>query len=383
MTIIIIAIVCILSLAYLLFAAVCMEKFHMSRTNSLPPPSFHPPVTILKPVCGLDTETADNLRSFCEQDYPVFQVIFGIQDESDPAVPIIRKIIKDFPERDITLVIDKRLHGNNYKISNLMNMLPQAKHGVFVIADDDMRVSRDYLNAVVPPLADDSVGVVTCLYSGSPRGGNVSALNAMFINEWFLPSVLISHTLKNNRFCFGATMVIKREILERIGGLDALVHYLADDYMLGNLVAKLGYKIQLSHFVVENVIKQTSFRSMLANELRWARTMRTVQPLGYTFTFITDTLMAGFLLAGALFLDTHLLVWPVFIVCFILLLRILFHLRVNTILNTRHAGAIWLVPVRDVLTFLIRLVSYTGNRIKWRDNTFSVDNTGLIYTPVE
>ena len=380
---IIIAVICILSLGYLFFASFCMEKFHSTRTNPPSTSDFQPPVTILKPVCGLDSETGENLRSFCEQDYPVFQVIYGVQDENDPAVAVIRENMEDHPDRDITLVTDQRLHGNNYKVSNLINMLSHAKHGVLVIADDDMRVSRDYLKTIVAPLADDSIGAVTCLYSGSPRGGIVSALNAMFINEWFLPSALISHTLKNNRFCFGATMVIKREILEQIGGLGALVNYLADDYMLGNLVAKLGYKIQLSHFVVENVIKQPDLRSMLSNELRWARTMRTVQPLGYTFTFITDTLIAGCLLAAVLFMDTHLLVWPVSIVCAVLLIRILFHMRVKTILGNHQAGSIWLVPVRDTLTFLIRLVCYTGNRIKWKENSFSVDNTGLIYTSVE
>ena len=380
---IIIALLCILSLGYLLFAYICMERFHGLRKKSVPSSTFQPPVSILKPVCGLDPEMDENLRSFCEQDYPGFQVIFGLRDENDPAVSTIRKIMGDYPDRDITLVIDQSLHGNNYKISNLINMFPHARHGILVIADDDMRVTGNYLNTVVAPLADAGTGAVTCLYAGSPRGGIASALNAMFVNEWFLPSVLISHALKNDNFCFGATMVIKREILEQIGGLDALVDYLADDYMLGKLVAEQGYKIQLSHFVVKNIIQEPDFKSMLSHELRWARTMRTVQPLGYIFTFLTDTLIMAFLLAAAVFFETNLLIWPVVIICSILPVRILFHLRVKTILDARDAGTIWLVPVRDFLTFFIRLISYTGNRIEWKDKSFSVDNTGLIYTPAQ
>ena len=380
---IVIALICILSLGYLLFAWYCLEKFHNTGTNASSSAGFHPPVSILKPVCGLDPEMNENLRSFCDQDYPEFQVIFGLRDENDPAAPTIRKIIKDYPDRDITLVVDQSLHGNNYKVSNLINMYPHARHEILVIADDDMRVTGNYLNAVVVPLADNGTGVVTCLYSGSPGGGIMSALNAMFVNEWFLPSALISHALKNNNFCFGATMVIKRGILEQIGGLDALVDYLADDYMLGKLVAGHGYKIKLSHFIVKNIIQEPDFRSMLSHELRWARTMRTVQPLGYIFTFLTDTLMLAFLLAVTVFIETNLLIWPVVIICSVLLVRILFHLRVQTILDAHAAGTIWLVPARDFLTFFIRLMSYTGNRIEWKDKSFSVDNNGLIYSPAE
>ena len=380
---IIIAFICCLSLAYLLFAWVCMERFHRTRTNVPLSPDFHPPVSILKPVCGLGTEMNENLRSFCDQDYPEFQVVFGLRDENDPAVAVIRKIMEDYPDRDITLVTDQRLHGNNYKVSNLINMFPHAKHGILVIADDDMRVSSDYLNTIVAPLADDRTGAVTCLYSGSPRGGLMSTLNAMFVNEWFLPSALISLALKNNEFCFGATMVIKREILEQTGGLDALVDYLADDYILGKLVAEQGYRIRLSHFVVKNIINEPDFKSLLLHELRWARTMRTVQPLAYTFTFLTDTLVAGSLVAVTVFFATHLLMWPVAIICSILLLRILFHLRVKTILDAREAGTIWLVPARDFLTFFIRLVCFIGNKVEWKDNSFSVDNSGLIYNPAE
>ena len=379
----IIAAVGILSLGYLIFAALCVEKFHRIRKDSFISPAFQPPVTIFKPVFGLGPEMRENLRSFCVQDYPEYQIIYGLHDENDPAISIIREIMADYPGQDIELVVDNRLHGSNYKVSNLVNMFGHAKHGILLIADDDMRVSGNYLNAVVSPFADHKIGAVTCLYSGSPRGGIVSSLNAMFVNEWFLPSVLISHALKNDKFCFGATMAVRREILEQIGGFDALVDYLADDYMLGKLVADHGHKIYLSHYVVENIIQEPDFKSMLLHELRWARTVRTVEPFGYAFSFLTDTLVISCFAGAATLVYTHQLLWPVLIISFVLLARILFHMRLKFVLNSGDAGSIWLVPVRDFLSFFIRLASFTGNEIEWKNKTFSVDNAGLIYAPGE
>lgn len=374
------ALACILSLGYLLVAYSCVGKFHQTIKSYKPASCFQPPVTIFKPVCGPGYEMRENLRSFCEQNYPEYQIIFGVHDENDPAMAHVRGIIAEYPDKDITLVINQRLWGRNYKVSNLANMYPSAKHGILIIADDDMRVPGNYLNTVVAPLADHRNGAVTCLYSGSPRGGIVSTLIAMFINEWFMPSVLVSQFLKNNSFCFGATMVVRRDVLAQIGGFTALADCLADDYMLGKLVAEHGYKIHLSHLVIENIIYETSFKSMFLHELRWARTMRTVQPLGYLFTFFTDTLMIGFLAGITAYLHTQQLLWPVIIIGSILWIRALLHLRLQTLCNSRNTGSIWLIPVRDCLTFFIRLASFTGNRIEWKDKSFSINNTGLMTT---
>jgi len=373
----------ILSFTYLLFAYSRLEKFNRTRKKHRTGSSFHPPVTVFKPVCGTGYEMRENLRSFCEQDYPEYQVIFGLHDANDPAMPIIKEIIAEYPDGDITLVIDQRLHGSNYKVSSLINMFPHAKYGILVIADDDMRVPGNYLDTVVAPLADQKIGAVTCLYSGSPGRGLVSSLFAMFINEWFLPSVLVSQALKNDSFCFGATIVIKREVLGQIGGFDALVDYLADDYMLGKLVADQGYKIHLSHLVVENIIQETGFRSMFLHELRWARTMRTAQPLGYLFSFLTDTLVIGLLAGAAVYFYTGNLLWPAAIIGAVYSTRVFFHRRVQAVLGTGNAGSIWFIPVRDLLTFFIRLISFTSNRIVWKDRSFSVNNSGLIVTTAD
>ncbi|MEE8321769.1 MAG: bacteriohopanetetrol glucosamine biosynthesis glycosyltransferase HpnI [Gammaproteobacteria bacterium] len=367
------------TLSYMLFAAICMERFHRGKKANSSSSATQRPVTILKPVCGLDHEMAINLRSFCEQDYAEYQVIFGVHDKNDPAVPIIRELIKDYPTLDIDLVIDQRIHGTNHKVSNLINMFPRAKHEILFIADSDMRVPEDYLNAVVNHFSDEEIGAVTCLYSGSSRGGIASSLNAMFINEWFFPSVLISRLLQETRYCLGATMVVRREILEEIGGFEALSDHLADDYMLGKLITDKGYKIHLSHFVVENIVHEPSIKSLLLHELRWARTLRAVEPINYVFTFLTDTFVISCMAGIIAFLYTGQLAWPVSIIGFVLLARILLHLRINYILNTNESGSFWLVPVRDIISFFIRFASFTGNTVEWRTNTFSVDTDGLIY----
>lgn len=376
----IMVIIAALSFVYLLLAYVCLGKLNRSPEQPSAPSSFQPPVTIFKPVCGLDSETEENLRSFCEQDYPKFQIIFGLRDPNDPAIPVIEKIIAEYPGLDITHIVDQQLHGSNYKVSNLINMYGHAKHDVLLIADDDMRVTKDYLNAVVPPLDDREVGVVTCLYSGSPRGGIASSLNAMFINEWFLPSVLISETFNKTGYCFGATMVIPREILESIGGFQSLVNYLADDYMLGRLVTEQGYRIYLSRYVVKNIVEERNFSSMLSHELRWARTLRTVEPLGYAFTFLTDTLVMNCVAAVAVYAYTQQLLWPVLILGLASSMRILYHQRVKHKLGAGEAGSIWLIPIRDILSFSIRVLSFAGNKIQWKQDRFSVDNTGLIHS---
>ena len=368
----------VLSLGYLLLAFACVEKFHRTRKRLAIAVTHQPPVTLFKPVYGLSHEIKENLSSFCRQDYPVFQVIFGLHGDDDPIIPVIREIIAAHPDRDIKMVIAAERHGSNHKVSNLINMYPHAKHGIVLIADDDMRVPPDYLTQVVAPFADPAIGAVTCLYSGSPRGGMASALNAMFINEWFLPSVLVSQCLKNEQFCFGATMALRRGILEEIGGFNILADFLADDYMLGKFVADRGHRIHLSHFVVENIIHENSLVSMIQHELCWGRTIRTIAPLGYAFTVLTDSLVISIFAAAGLLVYTHQLLPPGLLLGATSIIRILFHLRTQHILNCRQAGSVWLIPFRDLLTFSIRLASYTGRKIAWKNQTFSVDNTGLL-----
>lgn len=359
------------SIVYLFWALWAVRAFGRLRPAA---GTFTAPVTILKPVCGLDPGLYGNLRSFCEQDYPAYQVLFGVRDPNDPAIPVVERVIRDFPDRDLGLVVDERVIGTNLKVSNLANMFPQAKHDVLVVADSDMRVDRKYLSAVTAPFADPKVGAVTCLYKGTPVGGLPSVLGSMFINDWFLPSVLAALTFNPMRFCFGATMAVRREALEEIGGFSALASHIADDYMLGRLVSESGYSVELSRYVVENLVLEPDVKTLIRHEMRWARTVRSVQPLGYTFSFLTNAiplalilvLVSGFAAAG----------WAMLALAIVL--RVTLHNVVRASVGIRGPAMPWLVPARDILSFVVWGGSFFGRDVHWREQRFLLEADGQL-----
>lgn len=367
------------AIAYLLFANFCIIELRKNIRRPHIPSGFTPAVTIFKPICGMEQGMDENLRSFCEQDYPDYQIIFGLHGKDDDAIPVIQKIIEDYPQLDLEMVIDARLHGSNHKVSNLINMFSTAKHEILIVSDSDMRVRKNYLHDIVAPFANTANGAVTCLYSGRTDDGVASKLNAMFINEWFLPSVLISDALKDISYCLGATMAVRRNILTDIGGFEALANYLADDYMLGQLVSERGYKVHLSHTIVENLSYEANYKSLFLHELRWARTLRAAEPLGYMGTFLTDTLMISSLTAFFALIFTQHTFLPASILGITITARILLHLQVKSTLELNGRGSLLLIPVRDVMSFIIRTVSYMGNSIEWRNHTFSIDDDGLMH----
>lgn len=330
------------------------------------------PVTVLKPVCGLEPRLYESLRSFCDQDYARYQVVFGIRDASDPAIEIVKRLISEFPEQDLALVVDGRVAGPNLKVSNLINMAQAAKYGVMVIADSDMRVDRNYLTAVVAPFQDPTVGAVTCLYKGSPVEGLPSVLGAMFINDWFAPSVLVAVCLQQLRYCFGATMAVRKDVLEAIGGFAVLAHQLADDHMLGKMISAKEYRVALSPYIVENIVWEPSFKSLLLHELRWARTIRASRPLGHAFLFLTTPVALSLL---------FLLLTPARTLGFALvavssLLRVLLHYKVRAVCQIAGPAKPWLAPVRDVLCFAIWAASFLGCGVRWRGQDYSVQSDG-------
>ena len=337
------------------------------------------PVTVLKPVCGLDANLDDNLRSFCRQDYPAYQVVFGVRDADDPAIPLIERLIADFPDRDLALVVDPRVIGPNLKVSNLANMMAAAKHDLLVMADSDMRVTPGYLSNVAAPFADDKVGVVTCLYSATPAGGLPSLLGSMFINEGFLPSVLVSAGFADITYGLGASIALRRDLLERIGGFDALAHHLADDHMVGKFICAQGYRVVLSDYVVENIVHEKSLRALFRHELRWSQTVRACEPLGHAFSFLMYGVPLAFF--AALMVDvTYDWDWfEAILIGAAVALRLWMHFAVRRRLGLAvDKGAFWLVPLRDVLSFLVWSASFFGRKIDWKDATFTVSPDGLM-----
>ncbi|MFT8542602.1 MAG: bacteriohopanetetrol glucosamine biosynthesis glycosyltransferase HpnI [Acetobacter sp.] len=245
-----------------------------------------PPVTVLKPLYGSEPLLEEALESFCTQDYPHMQILFGVRDADDPAIAVVRRLQERHPSLDMELVVDPALHGLNRKISNLMNILPRARHDILVISDSDIHVRPDYLQHIVSALHQPNTGLVTTLYAGLPaRGSLVQMLAACQINHNFLPGVMLSRYL-GRQDCLGATMALRRQTLDEIGGLEALLPHVADDALLGRLVRQAGMNIAIAECMTWTTIAESSFGELLRHELRWGRTVCTLAPAGYAASSI-------------------------------------------------------------------------------------------------
>jgi ceramide glucosyltransferase len=370
------------SAAYTAFAIACVVRWSAGVPPAAIGPSAHdplfrfgnePPVTIAKPLCGDEPRLYENLRSFCEQDYPEYQVVFGVRDADDPAADVARRLIDERPGRDLQLVVDGRITGTNHKVSNLAAMQPAMKHGIILISDSDMHVGSDYLRAVVTPFADPGVGAVTCLYRGVPARANIaSTLGAMAINESFLPSALVARTLQRLSYCFGATIALRRSELDAIGGFAALASQLADDYMVGKLVSDRGSEVVLAPYLVENGVFEPSVRELFLHELRWARTIRSMRPASYIGTVLTMPLAWSVAFAVAARFSTAGLV----AIAVAATLRLVLQAAARKSLGSSVPYAPWLVPLRDILTALVFGTAHFGRNVRWKTNNLTVSPGG-------
>jgi ceramide glucosyltransferase len=330
------------------------------------PAGAMPPATVLKPLHGADAELAANLASFRDQDYPAHQVVCGVREPADPAAEIARTLGLD-------LVVDPTVRGTNHKVANLENMLPAARHPVVAIADSDMRVERGYLAAIVPPLGDEAVGLVTCAYRARAVGGVWSALGAMYVNYGFLPAALLNEVLDPGKAVFGATMALRRAVLDEIGGFAVLRDQLADDYALGAAVRRTGRRVVLSHHLVDTIVAEPSLAALLRHELRWARTIRLVAPWGHAGSVVTHPVALALLGALAGGLDMPGLA----VLAAALAGRVAFCRALGSRLDLPRVRT-WLLPVRDLLSFGVFVTSFCGNRIAWRDQTFTLRRDGRL-----
>jgi ceramide glucosyltransferase len=276
------------SAAYQMAALVATRGFFRRRTPPLADAEA-PPVSLLKPVSGADPEAGANFRSFCRQEYPCYEVLFGALDASDPALAVARAVAEAPGGPPVQVLASPRRHGANRKVSNLLNLLPHARYDLLVITDSDMRVTPAYLRAVAAPFRDPRVGMVTCPYRGARAQGLASHLEALAIATEFIPSVMVAERLGGARFGFGSTLALRRSALAAIGGLEVIADHLADDYELGRRVRAAGWEVVLVPYVVETVLSRESLGEMWRRRLRWARTVRACQPAGYRGSGITHT----------------------------------------------------------------------------------------------
>jgi ceramide glucosyltransferase len=335
-----------------------------------------PPVTILKPVKGMDAESFENFASFCRQDYPEYQIVFAVAAADDPVIPVIERLKGEFPGRDIELVVDGTIHGPNYKVGNLINAMPRARHGIIIVCDSDIRVGEQYLREVCGPFADPKVGLVTSLYRTSRVHGAATALEAMGFTAEMIPNVMTARKLEGLSFALGASMAVRREALDAIGGFCALVDYLADDYQLGNKVFRAGWRIELSGYFVESVMHREGLAAVLSRQLRWARTMRVSRPGGYFASGVTQPfpfaclalLVAGRTPAG---IGAVLLLYAIRSAIVTVYSR-------SYVKDGMFPGRLWLLPVRDACSFATWGLAFLGNRVRWRGHLFRLLQEGRI-----
>lgn len=380
---------------YALFAAWCaaaLGRAARGQPMGSTPPNGWPSVSILKPLYGAETDLLAHLSSFCRQDYPGrFEVVLGVQRPDDPAVDVVEALVGRYPELDIRLVKSAALHGTNRKISNLININAAARHEVVVLADSDMRVGPDYLTQIVGALHQPGVGLVTCLYRGLPLAGLWSRLSAMAIDHHFLPSVLVGMRLGLAKPCFGSTIALRRETLDRIGGFQAFRDQLADDYAMGAAVRGLGLAVTVPPLVVAHACTEGSAAELYAHELRWQRTIRLVDPAGFLGAVVTHPVPLS--LAAAV-LGVAAGAHPassIGLILAALACRLLVQIQVDRSIDAASArgGAaelpartawelVVLGPVRDCLSFAVYVASFLPGTLTWRGTRFDVHRDGTM-----
>lgn len=333
-------------------------------------PKNRPPVTVMKPLCGVEQMTELALESFFLLDYPVYQLVFGVKDKEDPVLEIVARLQARYPQCDTAVMVNDDLHGSNRKVSNLINMQKLAKHDILVFADADIHVPPYYLDDLVAALEDPKVGLVTTLYTGLPGTLALAGrLGAAQINQTFLPSALLARQL-GRQDCMGATMALTKQILKRSGGLAALADHLADDQVLGRLVVKAGYRVGLAHTIPVATVPETDFEALFKHELRWGRTIRALVPFAYAgsilqipmFWAILSVLFSGFAL------------WSIVLLLLTLAGRIIFARHVEKSLRLPLTREIWFFLLRDLFSFVIYVASFTGRRVDWRGQSMVADS---------
>ena len=337
-----------------------------------------PAVTVLKPLCGAEPGLYENLRSFCQQHYPEFQIVFGVCDPDDPALGVVKRLVAEFPKLPIDVVIDPRQHGGNRKVSSLINMLGRARHDVLLMADSDAFAGPDYLATVTAPLLDRKVGLVTCLYHGEPTGGIWSRLGAMYVNEWYMPSVLLARLFGHEGYASGQTLCMRRETLQRIGGLRAIADHLADDYRVGELIRGLGLRIVVSPYMLRAEHHEPTLDLLVQHEVRWMRTLRILRPRSFSLIFFGFSLplaVLGLLLC-ALEGSPSRLAWMLFE--FTMVARIALHFAHRLRGERPLLADVWLLPARDLLLCWVWWRTFFTSRITWRGSEFDVDAHGIM-----
>jgi ceramide glucosyltransferase len=374
------------SVCYFLASVVAAERFFSksgekgqtgSPGSSIEGPAvFSRPISVLVPLCGADFRAYQNYASLCRQDYPEFEILFGVADPRDSSLAVVEKLRADFPEVSIQMVVSSDEIGPNPKVNSLNNMLSRARHETILMLDSDIRVGPDFIGTIFEELRGIGEGLVTCLYRAGEAPGLPSKLEAVGISGEFAPGVLVAQMGAGLSFAFGACIALTKKTLETIGGFKAIAPYLADDYMLGNLVRKAGLPVRLSRCVVETVLSRLTPGGFFKHQLRWARGIRACAPWGHTGSIITNGTALSFLyFASSGFSRSGLLVFATVVA---------FRLGMAWMVGVRRLGDdvlkrnLFLVVLRDFLSLFIWSAALFGRRVEWRDKVFRLEKDGRI-----
>jgi len=373
----------VLSIAYYVACLWSASRFLRQRKaadKSVRPTQSAPPVSILKPLRGTDPEMYESFRSHCLQDYSEYELLFGVSDPADPAIELANRLQLEFPQCAVRLLVCRENLGANVKVSNLAQMLPQARYECLIVNDSDIRVPPDYLRCVLAPLADPSIGLVTCLYRGIANRTLGSRLESLGISTDFCPGVLVARQLQGIKFGLGSTLAFRRSDLQAIGGFEAVVDYLADDYEIGKRIAALGRKVELSDVVVETFLPTYTMAGFFDHQLRWARTIRDSRFWGYLGLGITFGLpwavLALILAGGAAW------AWGLLAATVVMRAAVAIYVGQSVLHDRQVMRLLPLIPLRDCLAALVWLVSFAGHTVSWRGDSFQLQNGKLARKPM-
>jgi ceramide glucosyltransferase len=358
--------------------AVCGMGFYLlclwsarsfQRSRSRQGSAITPPVSILKPLRGVDPQMYESFRSHCVQDYPEYEIIFGVSEPDDPAVEGVQQLIREFPNCKIRLLVCPEVLGNNRKTSNLVQMLAFAQYDHILINDSDIFVTPDYLRRVMAPFARTQVGMVTCPYRGIAADTLGSKLESIGISTDFIAGVLVARQIEGGiHFALGSTLAMSRPALDAIGGLRPLVDYLADDFELGYRIAKAGYEVVLADIVVETHLPAYSFRGFFEHQMRWARSTRDSRRLGYVGLLLTFGLPWAIL--AVLFAPLSWWSWSTLAAAAALRAAVAIKVGVGVVHDRAVWRHLWLVPLRDLVAFGVWFASFADHTVHWRGEVF-------------
>ena len=352
-----------------IFAALAFSR--RAKAQAPATSTFEPPVSILKPVHGVDFGSYENYASFCQQDYPEYEILFAVNNKSDRAIAVLTQLIADYPQRHINLLIGAEFFGANQKVNNLVRLTREAKHEVLALSDGDVRVGPNYLRNVVAPLRDENVGAVTSFYRSIAQNDLYAELEAVGAASDFFAGVLMAAWTEGVKFTLGASVATTKTWMQKIGGFEAIAAFLADDYEIGRRVAQAHGRVVLSYETVSTMYPAQALRSFWQHQLRWARTVRLCRPASYAALLFTQGL--PWVIAAAVLAPAHWIAASYLLTYFVLRLTMAWLVGVSVVGDGVVRRRLWLVPLWDAIHFVVWAASFASNRVVWGNVEYVID----------